>query len=190
MSMDNAATFYVVGGIVMKFYIAILIILSSFNIRAGSLSLGYYEGERDVNGLSFTYRPDYKVPLSKLPFMDGSIDELAIEASFHILKNLSSAKNSDNVVLAITPIWSRQVATLKQKPIVIDFGIGISLLKDKYFAGKNLGTHFQFEDKLGVTLKLNNDKAISLRYVHYSNGGISDNNPGLDFLNLAYTFSW
>jgi lipid A 3-O-deacylase len=25
-----------------------------------------------------------------------------------------------------------------------------------------------------------------MRYMHYSNGGLNDKNPGMDFLNLSY----
>lgn len=172
----------------MKIVVVLFMLLSSFTLRAGTLSIGYYEGERNVSGVSLTYQPEQKIPLNRLPFMDESKDKLAIEASLHVFKNLTSAKDSDNLVLAITPVWSRQIASVNQYPIVVDFGIGVSFLKNKTFAGKNLGTHFQFEDKLGLTIKLKNHRAISLRYVHYSNGGISDNNPGLDFLNLVYSF--
>jgi lipid A 3-O-deacylase len=33
-----------------------------------------------------------------------------------------------------------------------------------------------------------NSKMLAVRYMHYSNAGLSSRNPGMDFLNIAY--SW
>ncbi|MFT4810750.1 MAG: lipid A 3-O-deacylase [Paraglaciecola sp.] len=53
-------------------------------------------------------------------------------------------------------------------------------------------SHYQFEDRLGVTLAFGKQvkQSASIRYMHYSNGGLNDKNPGMDFLNLAYAYKF
>ena len=69
-----------------------------------------------------------------------------------------------------------------------EFGIGVSLVSDTQFAGKDIGSHYQFEDRLGLRMEFGKafKQSVTLRYMHYSNGGLNDNNPGMDFLNLSY----
>ena len=50
--------------------------------------------------------------------------------------------------------------------------IGVSLVEDTRFAGKDIGSHYQFEDRLGLVTDFgeNMNQSIALRYMHYSNG--------------------
>ncbi len=51
-----------------------------------------------------------------------------------------------------------------------------------------MGSKFQFEDRLGLRMQLTEGLAVSLRYMHYSNGGITESNPGLDFINVSFIY--
>ena len=64
------------------------------------------------------------------------------------------------------------------------------MLEDSRFASKDLESRFQFEDRLGIVVEFGNQRreSLALRYIHYSNGGLNDENPGLDFLNLGYAY--
>ncbi|HEX5791720.1 MAG TPA: acyloxyacyl hydrolase, partial [Rheinheimera sp.] len=95
-----------------------------------------------------------------------------------------------NVALALSPVLKKQFANWYSKPVFWEFGIGVSMLTKREFAGKDLGSHFQFEDRLGLLIELDaqNRKMLAVRYMHYSNAGLSSRNPGMDFLNIAY--SW
>ncbi len=72
-----------------------------------------------------------------------------------------------------------------------DFGIGLNTLSDLYEArDRRFSTHFQFSDHLAVGRSVGEDDAfeLSYRFVHYSNAGIRDPNPGVNFhvLRLEY----
>ncbi len=66
-------------------------------------------------------------------------------------------------------------------------GIGVALIDDEQINGRNLATHFQFEDRIGVGIRsLPFD--LNFRYMHYSNGSITKSNDGIDI--LLGTLSW
>ena len=74
--------------------------------------------------------------------------------------------------------------------VYLEAGIGLSVVSDQHFAGKDIGSHYQFEDNLGLIIDLDESEKltqqVAVRFIHYSNGGLNNDNPGLDFLNLAY----
>ena len=101
------------------------------------------------------------------------------------------AGNGFNLAVAISPVIVKQLTTVYDKyPLYLEAGIGASLVNDRHFAGKNIGSHYQFEDRLGFLLSLDEQEnnQIALRYMHYSNGGLNSDNPGLDFLNVSYSY--
>lgn len=91
-------------------------------------------------------------------------------------------------VLSFSPVLQYPVDTLAYATLYVEAGIGVSLLDDTQFAGKDVSTHFQFEDRLGLVARFGQHKQhqLALRYFHYSNAGIKKPNPGLDFIALSY----
>jgi lipid A 3-O-deacylase len=84
---------------------------------------------------------------------------------------------------------SKQFATIADKyPLKCEFGVGASLINDTIFAGKDIGSNYQFEDRFGLVLEFDDNlkQSVAIRYMHYSNGGLNAKNPGMDFLNLSY----
>lgn len=67
----------------------------------------------------------------------------------------------------------------------VKFGIGGAWLSDTSIATRNLGSHLQFEDQLGLGWKWGRSD-LSLVYMHYSNGGFAHPNRGVDMLVLSY----
>jgi lipid A 3-O-deacylase len=67
-------------------------------------------------------------------------------------------------------------------------GVWYWCITDTRFAGKDIGSHYQFGDRLGLILEFGKqlEKSVAVRYMHYSNGGLNDDNSGLDFMNLSY----
>ena len=53
---------------------------------------------------------------------------------------------------------------------------------------KRFSTAFNFHDMLGVGYSFGADRAeeVGVRFVHYSNAGIREPNPGINFLQLRY----
>lgn len=67
----------------------------------------------------------------------------------------------------------------------VKFGIGAAWLSDATIQTRNLSSHFQFEDQIGVGWKWD-VYDLSLVYMHYSNAGIEHPNDGIDMVVLSY----
>ena len=72
----------------------------------------------------------------------------------------------------------------------IEAGIGATVFSHSSFADKNLSTAFQFGDHIGIGMHLSQRSRLSLRYSHYSNAGIKHPNPGLNILQLNYSYRY
>ncbi|RJF34397.1 acyloxyacyl hydrolase [Pseudoalteromonas gelatinilytica] len=144
-------------------------------------AIDYIQGEGDVKGLKLAYQ--YHIPNEILPLQHA---RLYFESSFNIWEYGKHNKHQTNVVLAMSPVIQYPVFNVKSMPVYVEFGIGVSLLDDTHFAGKNVSTHYQFEDRLGLVADLGSGSTLALRYLHYSNAGFKSPNPGLDFISLSY----
>jgi lipid A 3-O-deacylase len=73
----------------------------------------------------------------------------------------------------------------------LEAGIGIGFLSEETIRGRNLSSHFQFEDRGGIGVKIGKQKRhdLSFRYMHYSNAGLWQPNDGIDIFIFSYTFS-
>jgi lipid A 3-O-deacylase len=78
--------------------------------------------------------------------------------------------------------------TWKVQPY-IEAGIGVSAISDTDIGNRNMSTIFQFEDRIGLGVKLEHVD-VSIRYMHYSNGSIAQPNDGIDIFiaTLGYRF--
>ncbi len=148
-----------------------------------SYSVDYIRGEGDVEGikLAVQYHTDYLKKFSEYA-------ELYVESSINFWEYGRTNERDTNFVLAMSPVILHPIGEVASRNIYVEFGIGISLLSDTQFAGKDVGSHYQFEDRLGLVMKLGKKQRdrLALRYFHYSNAGLSDPNPGLDFISLSY----
>lgn len=144
-------------------------------------AIDYIQGEGDVKGVKLAYQ--YHIPQEQLPFQHA---RLYFESSFNIWQYGKENSHQTNLVLAMSPVIQYPVFSVKNIPISVEFGIGVSLLDDTHFAGKNVSTHYQFEDRLGLVADLGDNTSLALRYLHYSNAGFKSPNPGLDFISLSY----
>jgi lipid A 3-O-deacylase len=75
----------------------------------------------------------------------------------------------------------------------LEVGIGVSLFSQKEIGGRDLGMHFQFEDRcsLGMRFGYQQQYDIAYRVVHFSNAYLGPCNHGLNihFLTLGYWFN-
>lgn len=180
----------------MKFWAFLLVLLTGTISIAqaetrtehiSQVSVEYLKGAGDVHGIRLGYRP-LEMHFATLPVLgDASI---YVEASTNFWRYGDPTEYQTNVALAVSPVLKKQFATWYGKPVFWEFGIGVSMLTEREFAGKDLGSHFQFEDRIGLLIELDQEKSktLAIRYMHYSNAGLSSRNPGMDFLNIAY--SW
>jgi len=72
----------------------------------------------------------------------------------------------------------------------VEAGIGLTVFSHTDFAGKNLSSAFQFGDHIGVGMHVSPHSRLSLRYSHFSNAGIKRPNPGLNILQLNYSYQY
>ncbi|NVK55936.1 MAG: acyloxyacyl hydrolase [Alteromonadaceae bacterium] len=148
-----------------------------------SISIDYIRGEGAVEGvkLALQYHTEY------LRKFSDKLD-LYFESSVNFWEYGSNNVHDTNFVLALSPVVSYPIGELNGHDVYAEFGIGLSLLDDTQFAGKDVSTHYQFEDRLGVKVKLGDEdeNELSLRYFHYSNAGLKKPNPGLDFIAMSF----
>ena len=163
-------------------------LLSSQNGFASkqALAIDYLYGENDLSGFRLAYRPHH-TQISEFEWL-GSLD-LYWEVSLNFWEFGQDNQHETNYAVALSPVFSKQLDTLYDKyPLKFEFGMGVSLITDTCFAGKDIGSHYQFEDRLGLILEFGEEleESVAVRYMHYSNGGLHDDNAGLDFLNVSY----
>lgn len=151
-----------------------------------TVTVDYLVGESDLSGVRLAYRP-YSINVTQIPWL-GEVG-LYWELSANFWEYGADNQHTTNLALALSPVITSQFATIANKyPLKWEFGIGVSLVNDTQFAGKDIGSHYQFEDRLGLTIDFgeNLQQSAAIRYMHYSNGGLNSKNPGLDFLNLSW----
>jgi len=147
-------------------------------------------GSDDIDGVRLAYRP-HIYEIKDVPYFDTL--ELYWEVSVNFWEFGEFNQHETNFALAFSPVIGQTFYHINGKyPLRWEFGIGVSLVEDTRFAGKDIGSHYQFEDRLGLALDFGTAKehSIAIRYMHYSNGGLNSKNPGLDFLNLSYAYSF
>ncbi|MDN3385170.1 acyloxyacyl hydrolase [Pseudoalteromonas sp. APC 3358] len=147
-------------------------------------------GSDDITGLRLAYRP-HSYELRDVPYFD-SLD-IYWEVSVNFWEYGENNEHETNVVIALSPVVGKTFYYINDKyPLKWEFGIGVSLVNDTRFAGKDIGSHYQFEDRLGLSMDFgeNLEQNVSVRYMHYSNGGLNTKNPGVDFLNFSYAFTF
>ena len=180
--------------------IALAILLLSFQALAAQLqssaqlpnktqqaaSIEYMTGASDMHGMRIAYRPSYNHDVN-IPLIGAT--RLSWEASINLFDLHGSARNEATYGVSVSPVFSKALPNVSDSyPLTLEFGIGVAYVHDKKFGGVNIGSYYQFEDRLGLLIGLdaNQNSEIAIRYIHYSNGGLNTKNPGLDFLSVAY----
>lgn len=72
----------------------------------------------------------------------------------------------------------------------LEAGIGATVFSSTHFADKSIGSAFQFGDHVGMGFLLTPSSRVGLRYSHFSNANIKKPNPGLDVVQLTYTYQF
>src|SRR5690606_27108245 len=97
-------------------------------------------------------------------------------------------ETASNHSLSFAPVFVYDFAgeTVKR---YVEAGIRVALLSDTDLEDNDLGSSFQFEDRLRVGLRLANQE-VGLRAIHYSNAGIKEPNDGVESYSLHYRLSF
>lgn len=97
-------------------------------------------------------------------------------------------ETSSNHSLSLSPVFVYEFAGERFKPY-IEAGIGVAAFSSTELEANDLGSSFQFEDRLGVGVRFA-DQEIGVRALHYSNAGIKDPNDGVESYSLHYRLSF
>lgn len=149
-------------------------------------SVEYMTGSADMHGVRLAYRPDIEHKLD-LPLIGDTLVQW--EASLNLFDVHGSAKNEATYGVSISPVFIKDIPSFSADyPLSAEFGIGVAYVHREKFGGVDIGSLYQFEDRLGIVMGLDkeSESQVALRYIHYSNGGFNTTNPGLDFLSVAY----
>jgi lipid A 3-O-deacylase len=104
--------------------------------------------------------------------------------------NYWSAEPDDVFAVALSPVFVLSFGEDNggYHPF-IEAGVGLAILSDDVIGGRQMGSSWQFEDRIGFGIK--SDKlGFHYRYMHYSNGDLSKPNQGIDahVLGMTYRF--
>ena len=97
-------------------------------------------------------------------------------------------ETASNHSLSFAPVFVYEFAGESVKPY-IEAGIGVAFFSDTELEDNNLGSSFQFEDRLGFGVRFNGQE-IGVRALHYSNAGLSSNNDGVENYSLHYAMTF
>lgn len=97
-------------------------------------------------------------------------------------------KAASNHSLSFTPVFVYEFAGETVRPY-LEAGIGVAFFDSTELEEHDLGSSFQFEDRLGAGLRFSGQE-IGIRAMHYSNGGIKEPNDGVETYTLHYRLSF
>jgi lipid A 3-O-deacylase len=97
-------------------------------------------------------------------------------------------ETASNHTLSFSPVFVYEFAGETVKPY-IEGGIGVSVFESTELEDSDLGSSFQFEDRLGVGLRFASQE-VGIRAIHYSNAGIKQPNDGIETYSLHYRLSF
>lgn len=133
-------------------------------------------GDGDIAGIALTSNQDFWTH----SFKSGWGLRAHLESNLTQISG-KGTNGEDLVVLGLTPVLRFEP---KLSPGFLEVGIGANYFDKKNLNNqKSVGTHFEFGDIIGFGFKLGARKQheVGYRFIHYSNAGISANNPGIDF---------
>ncbi len=91
--------------------------------------------------------------------------------------------------LSFSPVFTYEFSGWRYAPY-IEVGVGVALFSKTDVGEQKLGSSFNFEDRIGVGLKLSSEQKVGIRAIHYSNAGIKQPNDGIESYSLFYSYSF
>lgn len=88
--------------------------------------------------------------------------------------------------LSFAPVLVYQFNGQRFQPF-IELGIGVSLFSRSRVGDRTLGSALNFEDRIGVGIRLNRNHVVGLRAMHYSNAGLVNPNDGVESYAIYYS---
>src|SRR5690554_1929219 len=98
-------------------------------------------------------------------------------------------KTSSNHSISLTPVFVYEFAGDSVKPY-LELGIGVAAFENTELENNDLGSSFQFEDRIGAGLRFAGGHEVGVRAIHYSNAGIKKPNDGVESYALHYRLAF
>lgn len=120
-----------------------------------------------------------------------------VEGSFYALNGkrgcLPNGSKSNRQLYATALALAFRINAANQTCIgwpYLELGVGGSYLTRKEIGGRELGMHFQFEDRIGLGLRLGEYRQFDLAYraVHFSNAYLGHKNHGINLHMLVFGY--
>ncbi|WP_417663414.1 acyloxyacyl hydrolase [Pseudomonas sp.] len=95
-------------------------------------------------------------------------------------------KTAGDNSLSFSPVLVYEFSSEDVKPY-IELGVGVAVFSGTEIENNDLGSAFQFEDRVGVGLRFAGGHEFGIRATHYSNAGITSDNDGIESYALHYS---
>lgn len=95
----------------------------------------------------------------------------------------------DSTSISFSPVLTYNFYTNNGLEPFIELGVGISGFSRTRVGDKNLGSAFNFEDRLGFGARFG-DHILGARAIHYSNAGIKRPNDGIENYSIYYSYKF
>lgn len=179
----------------MKKTIIATLFLSTFSLASHAGSFRYaidyskaIENSRNEGGaqgveVSAAWHPD-------VAFNQSGRFSFYIDSQLSVFESDARRDKGDKaMILSVSPMLRLELFQIDGRRVFAEAGIGASYLSEDVFADQLYSTHFQFRDRLALSVEL--DQAgvhqLSLKRTHYSNADIDEPNPGFDTWSLSYS---
>ena len=97
-------------------------------------------------------------------------------------------ETASNHSLSFAPVFVYEFSGDSVQPY-IEAGIGVAAFSSTELEDNDLGSSFQFEDRIGAGVRFAGQE-IGIRALHYSNAGIKQPNDGVEAYTLHYRTSF
>lgn len=94
-----------------------------------------------------------------------------------------------NHSVSFAPVFVYEFAGQNVKPY-LEAGIGVAAFSSTRLESNDLGSSFQFEDRIGAGLRFTGGHEIGIRAMHYSNAGIKQPNDGVESYAVHYRLNF
>jgi|GEM_PF-1458065 len=150
------------------FYLISIFFISTSLYSFDKVALSYgYKDNIDITGISIIKDIDYRL-----------IDKTDISLEFSA--EYANGKKDDLYILSIQPLLSYNFTD----SFYGEVGLGIAQFSETNLDKKKFGIHFQFKESVGFGYRFTDNFEATLKYNHYSNSDIDNENSGLDFVAL------
>jgi len=171
------------------FIIILLFFVVSFNIYAkdkdeiDDVTVGYGSSSEHID----IYRLSIKKDLNKYFFEKR---HKYLPKYYETSLGYWEGESGGNIKsISFTPMFRYDFGQYYESIPYIEAGVGAAYLSKTKLEGENFGTHFQFENVIGIGFKFS-DFDLSFRYIHYSNAGIHEDNSGVDFTTISISYEF